>query len=131
MNNNLLIAECELRISQLKIAIARSTASPDFLETTMALHQIALATLKQKQPPSQTEPGRFSFSLAVQSLSLTHGVPINEVARRMGAPLRSIQGVIAHDKPSISTCEKYADALGVSIMEFFSAGHYTAMRECA
>lgn len=49
----------------------------------------------------------------------------------MGIPARSVHGVLAHDKPSVSTCEKYAEALGVSIMEFFSAGHYTALRACA
>lgn len=130
MNTNLMIAECELRMSQLKIAIARKSPSADFMETTLALHHIALTSLKQKQPPS-AEPGKFSFSLAVQNLSLTHNIPLNEVARRMGIPVRSIHGVMAHDKPSISTCEKYAEALDVSIMDFFSAGHYTALRECA
>ncbi|WP_431021817.1 helix-turn-helix transcriptional regulator [Erwinia rhapontici] len=131
MNTPLLIAECELRISQLKIAIARNTVPSDALETTMALHQIALTSLKQKQPPSPMEPGRFSFSLAVQSLSLTHDIPLNEVARRIGIPVRSIHGVMSHNKPSVSTCEKYAEALGVSIMEFFSAGHYTTLQACA
>lgn len=130
MNTPLLIAECELRMSQLKIAIARNDPSADFMETTLALHQIALTSLKQKQPPS-AEPGKFSFTLAVQNLSLTHNIPLNEVAKRMGIPVRSIHGVMAHDKPSISTCEKYAEALGVSIMDFFSAGHYTALRACA
>ncbi|MDC7868836.1 hypothetical protein TH60_05840 [Pantoea ananatis] len=66
---------------------------------------------------------KFSLNLAVRKLCRKNGLSVHQLAVNCGDKQRAVYQNINRDSPSIATCEKYADALGVSLVELVRAGY--------
>lgn len=66
---------------------------------------------------------KFSLNLAVRKLCRKHGMSIHQLAVKCGDKQRAVYQNINRDSPSIATCERYADALGVSLLQLVSEGY--------
>lgn len=66
---------------------------------------------------------KFSLNLAVRKLCRKNCISIQQLAVKCGDKQRAIYQNINRDSPSIATCERYADALGVSLVELVSEGY--------
>lgn len=66
---------------------------------------------------------KFSLNLAVRKLCRKHGMSIHQLAVKCGDKQRAIYQNINRDSPSIATCERYADALSVPLIQLISEGY--------
>lgn len=61
--------------------------------------------------------------MAVRKLCRKHGMSIHQLAVKCGDKQRTIYQNINRDSPSIATCERYANALGVSLIQLIGEGY--------
>ncbi|WP_277973400.1 helix-turn-helix domain-containing protein [Pantoea agglomerans] len=66
---------------------------------------------------------KFSLNLAVRKICRQRGLSIHQFALKCGDKQRAVYQNINRDSPSIATCERYADALGVSLVQLVSEGY--------
>jgi transcriptional regulator with XRE-family HTH domain len=65
----------------------------------------------------------FSFNLAVRKLMRRQKMKQTEMASMLGVTARTVSDTISRGQPTITTCEKYAAALGVTLTELISEGY--------
>lgn len=66
---------------------------------------------------------KFSFGLAVLKLMRRNKMTQKKLSELIGNTRRSVADTIKRDQPTIGTCERYADALGVTLIEFIQEGY--------
>lgn len=68
---------------------------------------------------------KFSFDLAVLKVMRQKHIKQTQLAAALGVTRRTLFNTIKRGRPTIATCERYAEALGVSLPDFIREGYYS------
>lgn len=72
---------------------------------------------------------RFCFDLAVRKLMRQRRMKQTELARALGVSRRTVSDTICRGHPTVTTCEKYAAVLGVTLPELISEGYQSVQSD--
>lgn len=70
---------------------------------------------------------KFSLNLAVRKLSRRRGLSVNQIAANLGVKERVVYQTLKHDSPTMATCERYAEVLGVPLLQLITEGYPKTM----